>query len=101
MKHYKALHERVVMMRVETEDVPRVPAERRLEIKEVGKGFHTMLVRYGFMDEPNVMRALAQCRVQRFHINLLETSFFISPRNCGRWRAAPPCSAGATGCSSS
>jgi len=57
LKHYKALHERVVMMRVETEDVPRVPAERRLEIKEVGKGFHTMLVRYGFMDEPNVMRA--------------------------------------------
>ena len=77
LKHYKALHERVVMMQVETEDVPHVPAERRLEIHEVGKGFHTMLVRYGFMDEPNIMRALAQCRVQHFHINLLETSFFI------------------------
>jgi len=62
LKHTKALHERVVMMQVETEDVPHVPAERRLEIREVGKGFHTMLVRYGFMDEPNVMRALAQCR---------------------------------------
>jgi KUP system potassium uptake protein len=77
LKHYKALHERVVIMQVETEDVPHVPAERRLEIKEVGRGFHTMLVRYGFMDEPNVMRALAQCRVQHFHINLMETSFFI------------------------
>ena len=42
-----------------------------------------MLVRYGFMDEPNVMRALAQCRVQHFHINLMETSFFI-----GREKAA-------------
>ena len=64
-------------MQVETEDVPNVPAERRLEIAEIGKGFHTMRVRYGFMDEPNVIRALAQCRVQHFHINLMETSFFI------------------------
>jgi KUP system potassium uptake protein len=95
LKHYKALHERVVMMQVETEDVPHVSAERRLEIKEVGKGFHTMLVRYGFMDEPNIMRALAQCRVQHFRINLMETSFFIGreklrsrPRRTAvfRWR---------------
>jgi KUP system potassium uptake protein len=77
LKHTKALHERVVIMQVETEDVPHVPAERRLEIHEVGKGFYTMLVRYGFMDQPNVMRALAQCRVQHFRINLMETSFFI------------------------
>jgi len=77
LKHYKALHERVVMMQVETEDVPHVPAERRLDIHEIGKGFHTMLVRYGFMDEPNIMRALAQCRVQHFRVNLVETSFFI------------------------
>ena len=77
LKHYKALHERVVMMQVETEDVPHVPAERRLEINEVGKGFFTMHVRYGFMDQPNVMRALAQSRAQGFRINLMETSFFI------------------------
>ncbi|MFI4947419.1 MAG: potassium transporter Kup [Alphaproteobacteria bacterium] len=77
LKHYKALHERVIMMQVETEDVPHVPTERRLEIKEVGKGFYTMHVCYGFMDQPNVMRALAQCRVQGFRINLMETSFFI------------------------
>jgi KUP system potassium uptake protein len=77
LKHYKALHERVIMMQVETEDVPHVPAERRLEINEVGKGFYTMHVRYGFMDVPNVMRALAQTRVQHFRINLMETSFII------------------------
>jgi KUP system potassium uptake protein len=77
IKHTKALQERVIVMQVETEDVPHVPAERRLEIAEIGKGFHTMRVRYGFMDEPNVIRALAQCRVQHFHINLMETSFFI------------------------
>ena len=77
LKHYKALHQRVVMMQVDTEDVPHVADERRLEIREVGQGFWTMRVRYGFLDEPNVMRALAQCRVQHFHVNLMETSFFI------------------------
>jgi KUP system potassium uptake protein len=93
LKHYKALHERVVMMQVDTEDVPHVSDERRLEVKEVGKGFYTMRVRYGFMDEPNVMRALAQTRVQHFRINLMETSFFIGrekvrprPRRFVFWR---------------
>ncbi|MGE5268486.1 MAG: potassium transporter Kup [Thiohalocapsa sp.] len=93
LKHYKALHQRVVMMQVATEDVPHVSDERRLDIREVGKGFWTMRVRYGFMDEPNVMRALAQCRVQHFHINLMETSFFIGrekvrprPRRAAFWR---------------
>jgi KUP system potassium uptake protein len=77
IKHTRALQERVIIMQVETEDVPYVPAERRLGIEAVGKGFYAMRVRYGFMDEPNVMRALAQCRVQHFHINLMDTSFFI------------------------
>ena len=93
LKHNKALHERVVMMQVDTEDVPHVPDDRRVEIAEIGKGFYTMRVRYGFMDEPNIMRALALCRVQHFHINLMDTSFYIGreklrPRGTGflRWR---------------
>jgi KUP system potassium uptake protein len=77
LKHYKALHERVVLMHVETQDVPHVSDERRLEITGLGKGFYTLRLRYGFMDQPNIMRALAQCRVQNFRFNLLETSFFI------------------------
>ena len=67
--------------------------DRRLEIHEIGKGFYTMCVRYGFMDEPNIMRALALCRVQHFRINLMDTSFYIGreklrPRGTGflRWR---------------
>jgi KUP system potassium uptake protein len=95
LKHYKALHERVVILQVDTAGVPHVPDERRLEIQEIGKGFYTMLVHYGFMDEPNIMRALALCRMQHFHVNLMETSFFIGrekirprPRRTGflRWR---------------
>jgi KUP system potassium uptake protein len=77
LKHYKVLHERVIMMLVETQDVPHVPDEQRLVIGELGKGFYTIRIRYGFTDEPNILRALAQCRVGGFHFNLMETSFII------------------------
>ena len=95
LKHYKVLHQRVIMMQVDTEDVPHVPDEQRLEIGELGKGFYTIRIRYGFTDEPNVLRALAQCRVGGLRINLMETSFFIGreklrlrphPRRRGFWR---------------
>jgi KUP system potassium uptake protein len=77
LKHYKVLHQRAVMMQVETEDVPHVPEEQRLEIGELGKGFYTIRLRYGFMDQPNVVRALAQCRIDGLRFNLMETSFVI------------------------
>ena len=51
--------------------------EQRLEIGELGKGFYTIRVRYGFTDEANILRALAQCRVGGFRFNLMETSFII------------------------
>ena len=95
LKHYKVLHERVVMMQVETQDVPHVPDEQRLEISELGKGFYTIRIRYGFSDEPNILRALAQCRVGGFRFNLMETSFIIGrgklrlrprPRKGRLWR---------------
>jgi KUP system potassium uptake protein len=93
LKHYKILHERVVLMTVETEDVPSVPDDQRLEITGLGKGFYAIRLRYGFTDQPNVVRALAQCRRQHFHFNLLDTSFIIGreklvfrPHGLAFWR---------------
>ena len=77
LKHNKVLHERVVLMTVQTEDIPHVAEEQRLEIQHFDQNLHTVLIRYGFMDQPNIPRALAQCRVMQFHFNLLETSFFV------------------------
>ena len=77
LKHNKVLHERVVLMTVKTEDFPHVPEDHRLEIHHLDQNFHTITLRYGFMDHPNIPRALAQCRVMQFHFNLLETSFFV------------------------
>jgi KUP system potassium uptake protein len=77
LKHNKVLHERVVLMKIEIEDFPHVPDERRLEIHDCDHNVHTMKIHYGFMDEPDLPRALALCRVSGFHFNLMETSFFV------------------------
>jgi KUP system potassium uptake protein len=77
MKHNKVLHERNVLMRVRTEDVPQVPDAERLEIRHLDKNFHTVTIRYGFLEEPDIPRALALCRVGGFRFNLMETSFFL------------------------
>jgi KUP system potassium uptake protein len=77
LKHNKVLHERVVIMTVRTRDIPRVPEEERLEIRHLDANFHAITVEYGFLDQPNIPRALAQCRLQQFHFNLMETSFFV------------------------
>ena len=77
LKHNKVLHERVVLMKVETEDIPHVPDAERIAIRHLDHNFHAITVRYGFMDEPNIPRTLAQLRVMQFRFNLLETSFFV------------------------
>jgi KUP system potassium uptake protein len=77
LKHNKVLHDRVVLLTVQTMDFPHVPDEQRLEIRHLDQDFHTITLHYGFMDQPNIPRAFAQCRAMQFHFNLLETSFFV------------------------
>jgi KUP system potassium uptake protein len=77
MKHNKVLHERNVLMTVRTEDVPQISNAGRLEIRPLGQNFHTVTIRYGFLEEPDIPRALALCRVGGFRFNLMETSFFL------------------------
>jgi KUP system potassium uptake protein len=77
LKHNKVLHERVVLMKVMTIDVPHVPDEQRLEVHHLDHNFHTVTVSYGFMDEPNIPRALALLRGMELKCSLMETSFFV------------------------
>ncbi|HTV88256.1 MAG TPA: potassium transporter Kup [Stellaceae bacterium] len=77
LKHYKVLHERTVLMSVVTRDEPHVPDDERLEIRDLGRGFFTVCVWYGFMDEPNLLRALAQMRLRQIRFSLMDTSFII------------------------
>jgi KUP system potassium uptake protein len=77
LKHFKVLHERTLLMSVITEDVPHVADDERLELRELGHGFYGIEVRYGFMEEPNLLRVLAQLRLQQLCANLMDTSFII------------------------
>ncbi|ASG23829.1 MULTISPECIES: potassium transporter Kup [Nitrospirillum] len=77
LKHNKVLHERVVLMRVLTEEVPWVTRERRVSMEKLGKGFFSVTAHFGFMEQPNVPRALAECRPLGLAIDLAETSFFL------------------------
>jgi len=77
LKHNKVLHERVVLLSVRTENVPRVADMRRVEVERLGKGFFTVAVRFGFMERPNVPAALDLCKKRGLALDLMQTSFFL------------------------
>jgi KUP system potassium uptake protein len=80
LKHYKVLHEKNVILTVETADTPRVPAAERVRIEPVGKTFSRVRLRFGFMETPNVPRALAIARKLGWQFDIMSTSFFLSRR---------------------
>ncbi|TAJ39537.1 MAG: potassium transporter Kup [Reyranella sp.] len=77
LKHNKVLHERIIILQVETMDVPRVPDANRVEVERLGKGFHTVVARYGFTEQPDVPEALRACRPHGIAYDEMETSFFL------------------------
>ncbi len=77
LKHNKILHERVIVLQIDTVDVPRVSEANRVEIERLGKGFYSMVVHYGFMEQPDVPAALRSCRPQGIAYDEMETSFFL------------------------
>jgi KUP system potassium uptake protein len=80
LKHYKVLHEKNVILTVETADTPRVPAADRVRIEGVGKTFSRVWLRFGFMETPNVPKALAIARKLGWQFDIMATSFFLSRR---------------------
>ncbi len=89
LKHYKVLHERVILMTMHTEDVPHVPKDQRIELREFDKGFYTVRVHNGFMDQPSVPRALALCRGHNLRFELMETSFIVGREKLRRAKKSP------------
>lgn len=77
LKHNQVLHERVILMHVETVNQPFVPDEERMTIEHLPHNFHSVHVRTGYMEEPHVMRAVALLRAREFHFSLMEISFFV------------------------
>lgn len=80
LKHYKVLHEKNVILTIETADTPRVDAGERVRIQPVGKTFSRVFLRFGFMETPNVPKALAIARKLGWQFDIMSTSFFLSRR---------------------
>ena len=77
MKHNQVLHERVIFLRVDVQDVPFVPHDKRLTVNKLGKGFYTVEVHYGFFQSPDVPQALEGARALGLSIDVDSTTFFI------------------------
>jgi len=80
LKHYKVLHENNVILTVKTTDTPRVAPEDRVRIEPIGKTFSLVQLQFGFMETPNVPKALAIARTLGWQFDIMSTSFFLSRR---------------------
>jgi KUP system potassium uptake protein len=78
LNHNKVLHERVVFLTVEIRDEPWVPQKERTVCQKLPDGVWRVRVSYGFLDEPDVTRALKLCAGAGLDIDMMETSFFLS-----------------------
>lgn len=81
LKHYKALHQNNVIMTVETTDEPRVPPEERVAVETLTEGFLRVTLRFGFMEQPNVAKAMTLCRKKGWKFDVMKTSFILSKRS--------------------
>jgi KUP system potassium uptake protein len=76
IEHNQVLHERVVLLTVKMEDVPRVPRNRREEVEELGEGLWRMILHYGFMEDPNVPAALKRKR-KKLDLDLEKVTYYV------------------------
>jgi KUP system potassium uptake protein len=81
LKHNKVLHERNVILSVKTADTPRVEDDERLEIEELSPDFKRLTAIYGFMETPNLPRALSLARGRGVKFDVMSTSFFLGRRS--------------------
>ena len=81
LKHYKVLHEKNVILTIESADTPTVDKADRVRIEPVGETFSRVVLRFGFMETPNVPKALAIARKLGWQFDIMSTSFFLSRRS--------------------
>jgi KUP system potassium uptake protein len=77
VKHNKVLHEQVVLLSLQTEQVPTIPVGRNFDVEELGQGFYRVTARYGFMQTPHVPRLLAACLGGGLAVDLDDTSYYL------------------------
>jgi KUP system potassium uptake protein len=81
LKHNKVLHEHNVILTIETAQTPRVDVSERVRMETISEKFSTVRLRFGFMESPNVPKALAVARKLGWQFDIMSTSFFVSRRS--------------------
>src|SRR5215467_5509678 len=81
LKHNKVLHEHNVILTIITTDTPRVPEADRVKITVLSAHFSLVTLKFGYMETPNVPKALAVARKHGWQFDIMSTSFFLSRRS--------------------
>ena len=81
LKHNKVLHEQNIVLTIVTADTPRTDEDERAQITPISNRFTRVALRFGFVESPNVPKALALARKQGLHFDIMSTSFFLSRRS--------------------
>ena len=78
LKHNKVLHERNVLLTVETLEVPIAEYGERTEITALGHEFFRLVIRFGFAEDPDIPAAMERCEAKGMNFDMMDTTFFIS-----------------------
>jgi KUP system potassium uptake protein len=77
LRYNKVMHEHVITLLVTTQPVPHVPIEQRVTVRELGHGVSDVVVRYGFMEDPNIPEALALAREAGLELDENDVTYFL------------------------
>ena len=80
LKHYKVLHEKNVILTIETAPTPRIDDAERVRMEQLTETFSKVTLKFGFMEQPNVPKTLAIARKLGWQFDIMSTSFFLSRR---------------------
>jgi KUP system potassium uptake protein len=89
MKHNQVLHERVMFLTIQVEDVPHVALRDRVEVTPLGDGFYRVLLHYGFVEEVDVPQDLQSVTACGEPIHMMSTTFFLGRQKLIAAREVP------------
>src|SRR5262249_54576427 len=78
LKHIKVLHDKVIIMTVQTAERPHVDPDERVRVEKLRDNFYRVIGQFGFMEDPDVPQILESCRVNALEIDEEKATFFLS-----------------------
>jgi len=77
LKHNKILHSEIIFLNISTLEVPRIPLDEKINFEKLGSGFYKIMVKYGFMEEPNIVNILTLIREKGVDFKPAQVSYFL------------------------